>query len=207
MTLLDVPVSRKLPAEVLTAREVDALMRACASGKPGSPGHAVGLRNRALLAVLYRAGLRCAEALALRPKDLDPITGTVRVLHGKGDKSRTVGMDAGAFAVVECWAAVRAKLVCDPAPLLCTLDGGPLQAQYVRALMPRLAARAGVEKRVHAHGMRHSHAFELANEGVPIHVIAAQLGHASAAVTDRYIRHLAPQQVIETMRAREWRTL
>ena len=49
-----------------------------------------GLRNRALLTVLYRAGLRISEALELRPKDLDLISGTVRVLCGKGGKARTV---------------------------------------------------------------------------------------------------------------------
>lgn len=200
MTLLDVPISRKLPAEVLTAAEVDQLMRACSSTAP------TGLRNRALIAVMYRAGLRCGEALALMPKDLDRQRGTVRVLHGKGDKSRTVGMDAGAFAVVECWLMARAQLpnVDGRCPVFCTLEGAKLWSCYVRALLPRLAKAAGVEKRVHCHGLRHTHAFELANENTPIHVISAQLGHSNCGTTDRYIRHLAPQQVINTMQARAW---
>ena len=80
----------------------------------------------------------------------------------------------------------------------------PLQPSYVRALLPRLARRAGIDRRVHAHGLRHTHAFELANEGHPLHVIQARLGHGSLAVTDRYIRHLAPQQVVETMGGRKW---
>ena len=64
-----------------------ALIRAC------SPRAPTGVRNRALLVVLYRGGLRVGEALALYPKDLDRRRGTIRVLHGKGDKARTVGLD------------------------------------------------------------------------------------------------------------------
>src|ERR1035438_6355127 len=62
-----------------------------------------GLRNRALLTVLYRAGLRIAEALALRLKDVNVEAGTLTVLHGKGDRRRVVGLDAGAAAVLGQW--------------------------------------------------------------------------------------------------------
>lgn len=65
-------------------------------------------------------------------------------------------------------------------------------------------ARAGVERRVHAHGLRHTHAAELAREGVAVNVIRDALGHTSLAVTDRYLRDVAPQHVIDTMRARTW---
>ena len=51
--------------------------------------------NRALITVMYRTGLRIGEALALKPSDVDLDNGTLRVLHGKGDKARTVGLDAG----------------------------------------------------------------------------------------------------------------
>ena len=75
-----------------------------------------------------------------------------------------------------------------------------MTSAYVRTLLPRLARKAGIDKRVHAHGLRHTHAYELASEGTPIHVIQAQLGHASVATTDRYIKHLNPSAVVETMR-------
>ncbi len=71
---------------------------------------------------------------------------------------------------------------------------------YVRALLPRLARKAGV----HAHGLRHSHAAELAAEGFPVNLVQAQLGHASLATTDRYLRHIAPQQLIDAVRRRAW---
>src|SRR5262249_15121110 len=137
-----------------------------------------GIRNRALLVLLYRAGCRISEALRLLPKDLDRAAGTATVLRGKGGTRRTIGLDPGAFAVVERWLDVRAKLgISSRAPIICTLKGKPVASAYVRALMPRLARRVGVEKRVHAHGLRHTHAAELALEGHPMNLIQAQLGH------------------------------
>ena len=142
---------------------------------------------------------------AVPHKDLSREEGTIRVLHGKGDKHRVVGLDDGAWAILERWLDRRTDLKINGRKrLFCTLKGDPIQAAYVRALLPRLARKAGIEKRVHAHGLRHTHAFELANEGHPLHVIQAQLGHSSLAVTDRYIRHLAPQEVVDTMRGRKW---
>ena len=124
------------PAEILKADEVRALIRACSHRAP------TGIRNRALIVVLYRAGLRVSEALALRPKDVDLEAGTVTVLHGKGDRRRTVGIDAGAGAVIERWAERRRGLgINGRAPLFCTLGGDPLQASYVRAL--RFAGKCG----------------------------------------------------------------
>ena len=85
------------PAEILTADEVRGLLAEC------SETSSLGMRDRALITVLYRAGLRCAEALALRLKDVDLATGSVTVLHGKGDRRRTVGIDPGAARVVATW--------------------------------------------------------------------------------------------------------
>ncbi len=87
---------------------------------------------------------------------------------------------------------------------ICTLKGRPVQTAYVRGLLPRLAARAGIEKRVHPHGLRHTHAAELMREGVPVNVISRQLGHSSIATTARYLDHIQPQEVIEAMQRREW---
>jgi site-specific recombinase XerD len=191
---------QRYPAEILTPDEIRALLKAPSSRAP------TGIRNRALIVGLYRGGLRVSEALALRPKDLDRQAGTVRVLYGKGGRDRTVGFDPTAFAMIERWLDVRASRgVNGHAPLLfCTLDGQPLKTAYVRALLPRLARRAGIEKRVHAHGLRHTHAAELAREGVPMNVIQAQLGHSNLGTTSRYLAHIAPAEVISVMQVREW---
>ncbi len=190
---------RSFPVEVLTDEEVKNLIRACSNRAP------TGIRNRALIVVLYRGGLRLAETLALEPKDVDADRGTLVVLHGKGDRRRTVGIDLGAMAILMHWMEVRRNLdVSNRGRLFCTLGGSPLFSSYVRTLLPRLATRAGIEKRVHPHGLRHTHAYELMMEGVPMPVIQRQLGHASLATTDRYLAHIAPSDVIDAMRQREW---
>jgi site-specific recombinase XerD len=188
------------PAEVLSHGEVEALIRGCSNGAP------TGVRNRALIVVLWRGGLRLDEALALQPKDVDARAGTVTVLHGKGDKRRTIGLDPGAFAVLERWLEVRQRRgIAGPRQaIFCTLDGRRLDPSYVRRLLHRLAGKVEIAKRVHPHGLRHTHAAELAAEGVPANLIQAQLGHSSLATTDRYLRHIAPQQLVDAMRARAW---
>jgi site-specific recombinase XerD len=154
---------------------------------------------------MYRAGLRVSEALELMPKDLDINDGWLRVLHGKGDHSRLVGLDTGALAVLQVWLDRRAALGLNGRqPIFCTLKGKPLKTGYVRTLLPRLARKAGIERRVHPHALRHSFSFELAGEGVPMHQIQAQLGHSCLSTTSRYISHLNPTAVVATMRAREW---
>lgn len=194
---------QKYPAEVLTRDEVHRLLAACSSR-----GHA-GLRNRALIVVLWRSGLRIGEALALRAKDINLEAGTITILHGKGDRARTVGIDPQAAAVLDQWLTRRRALRLPPAaPIFCTISqprpGRPMHSSCVRETFKDLAMKAGIEKRVHPHGMRHTHASELAREGVPVHVIRKQLGHASLATTERYIDHLAPLEVIHAMQARTW---
>lgn len=189
---------RRFPPEVLSNDEVLTLMNAC-------PAYGTGLRNRALLAILYRSGLRLSEALELRPKDIDAVTGQVAVLRGKGGRWRVVGIDPGALAHVAAWANVREAWGIGPtAPLLCTKYGTRLTAAYVRRLLPELARKAGIFHRVHAHGLRHTMAAQLRAEGVDIAIISRQLGHRSISTTAAYLDHLAPLAVVEAMRMREW---
>lgn len=190
---------RKLPPEPLAEREVESLLATC------SARAATGIRNRALIAILWRAGLRISEALNLYPKDLDPDHGAVRVMRGKGGKYRIVGLDAGAWALLEKWIDRRRALdLGGKCPVFCTLAGKPVQASYIRNLLPRLARKAGIEKRVHPHGLRHTHASELRQEGVDVGIISKQLGHTSIATTARYLDHVSPKQVMQTMQARKW---
>jgi site-specific recombinase XerD len=185
---------QKFPAEPLTRAEVNALLAACSTRAP------TGIRNRALITVMYRCGLRITEALALKPSDADLVNGTLRVLHGKGDKARTTGMDPRTVDALARWMDIRPR----SCALFCTLEGARMQTGYVRDMLKRKAARAGIEKRVHPHGLRHTHAAELVREGVPMNVIRDQLGHTSLATTDRYLRNVAPADVIGMGRARTW---
>jgi len=157
------------------------------------------------VALLYRGGLRISEALALRPSDVDLAKGMVRVLHGKGDKARTAWLDPDATAHIARWVDARRKLGLRNGRLLCGLNGQPWSPQASREVLYRAARKAGLEKRVHPHGLRHSHAAELALEGVPTPVIQQQLGHANLAVTDRYLRGITSADVGTYIRKREWR--
>ena len=174
-----------MPPEVFTEVEVRALIAACSTR--GVTGH----RNRALLAVLWRTGVRISEALELRPYDVDFKHGTVRVRRGKGLKPRTTVLsDLDALPLVERWLEERGKLatVGQGASLFCTLKGTPTDPSYARHLLPRLAKRAGLERRVHPHGLRHTHAADLALAGVPALAIQQQLGHHSLTTTANYLR-------------------
>lgn len=188
---------KKYPPEVLTPDEIARLLKTPSNRAP------TGIRNRALLYVGYRAGLRLSEALALYPKDVKTDKGVVRILHGKGDKARTVGLPLDACVALDRWLDKRKKLKLNSrAPLFCTLDGKPMSDAYVRSLMKRLQDRSEIQKRVHFQGLRHTCAWELAKEGAPMPIIQKALGHTSLQTTDKYLRHVAPMDVIDVIKGR-----
>ena len=174
-------------------------MAACSATSP------TGKRNRALIVTLWRGALRCEEALHLQLHDLDQATGSIRVMHGKGRRARTVAVEPRAWAVLEVWLTARkCKELPRNAPVFCTLAGNPLSSRYVRWMMADLGEKAGIGKRVHAHGLRHSRAAEMSREGVPVHMISVALGHSNVGTTDRYINHLHPRAVLDAMLASQW---
>ena len=214
-----------LPAEVLTSAEVAAIIGGCSSRSR------TGIRNRALLTLLYRSGLRLSEALGaparpersfrdyrdlggamriqaarpaippLRLTDVDLAERTIRVLHGKGNKATTRHYHASADDALGRWVDTRKDMGLRGGPLFCTLTGAPLYGQYVRALLKKLAAEAGTDKRVHPHGFRHTFAVELRRAGVDIAVISKLLGHSSIAVTARYLDHLTNDEAAKGLAA------
>lgn len=199
MTSAPANKGKRYPAETLTADEVRRLIRASTGDS------STVVRNRAMVAVTYRGALRAAEVLALRPGDVDLDSGTVRVLDGKGHRPRTVAIDGEAVALVAAWAERRRSLGLNGRQrLFSTLRGKRLDTSYLRRLLPRLAKRAGIERRVNPHALRHTRAKELAEAGTPMNVIRDALGHSTLATTDAYLRDVAPQQVIEAMQG-GWR--
>ena len=189
---------RTYPPEILTPGEAAALLRACDDRSWR------GVRDKSLVALLYRTGLRISEALALEAKDVDLDSGAVRVLRGKGGRSRTVGIDPGGAAHVAAWLEKKGSLGFGTGPVFCDARGKRLRSGRVRTLFRDLGAKAGIAKRVHPHGLRHTHAAELREEGVDIGIISKQLGHRSIATTAHYLDHIAPVAVVGAMRGREW---
>jgi site-specific recombinase XerC len=193
---------RRYPPEPLTQAEVFKLMDACDGSKSG-------VRNRALIVFLWRTGLRISEALDLKTHHVDFDAKTVVVLCGKGSKRRTVGIDGGALAELSKWLMVRWQLgVPADAPLFCTVNkptpGGHIHPAYCRHRLQKLGRMAGIAKRVHPHGLRHSLACDLVRERVPVYIVQRQLGHSNLGTTDRYLQGIAPHEVVDIVSAREW---
>jgi integrase len=136
----------RYPADPPRIEEIIAVMR-----QAGSGAHAD--RVRALIAILWRAGLRISEALALTESDLDPQSGYVLIRAGKGGKRRMVGMDDWAWEHVNTWTTRRIQLPIGP--LFCILDGPTRgrawSATGARAELRQLAAHAGVRRRFAPH--------------------------------------------------------
>lgn len=189
-----------LSNELLTPEEAAALVAASSSRAP------TGLRNRALVAMMYRSGLRPGEALALLPADVDLEAGTVRVPPRKGGQPRLTGVDATTRSMVRVWLGRRAERGIGPdRALFCTLAGESLKAAYVRELLPRLARRAEIGKRVHPLALRYANAAELAEEGMPAAMIDRHLGVAPMGGARRYRRTVSEQDVAAAIAARTWR--
>jgi len=163
-----------------------------------------GVQLRGIVVVLWRAGLRISEALALHETDLDPDRGSLLVRHGKGDKRREVGMDRWAWAHLDPWLGLRKEL---PAGRLFCIVRGPTRGRPcatagVRAQLHRAAAVAGVRRRFAPHQLRHAHAVEMSREGISLLVIQRQLGHADLAITSRYLRGIDNTEIIAAVHKR-----
>jgi site-specific recombinase XerD len=187
----------RYPADPPTVDEIVAVMRHVADD-----GH--GDRLRAMIVVLWRAGLRIQEALELTEHDLDQRRGSILVRHGKGGRRREVGMDEWGWEQLRPWLSTRAELPLGP--LFCVIDGPtrgrPWCGTAVRAEFRRVAARAGVRRRFAPHQLRHAHALELAREGVPLNLIQRQLGHTNLGPTSIYLQGIDPEEIITAVRAR-----
>lgn len=161
---------------------------------------ASGLRHRALIALLWRSGLRIQEALDLEIRDINIETCTIHVRSGKGDKERRVAMDAVGWNYLQPWLERRGQLDGvhpDRGVLFCVTDGptkgNPMGSASVRTMLKRAGEMSGMTKRIHPHGLRHSHAVSCFEEGIDVRVISAQLGHSNMAMTAHYLDHMSPK--------------
>ena len=187
---------RRYPADPPRVEEIVAVMR-----QAGERPH--GLRIRGLIVVLWRAGLRIAEALALAETDLEPGQGSILVRSAKGGRRRVVGMDAWGWEQLRPWLEYRPRL--PVGPLFCLISsaraGSACASGAVRQRLGVLAAQAGVRRRFAPHQLRHAHAVEMAREGVPLNVIQRQLGHANLGVTSVYLQGIDTAEIVDTVRA------
>jgi len=180
--------SPKLPQRLPRAVPVDetfALMEAPSTEK------LLGLRDAAMLELLYASGLRVSELCGLDLKDLDVRAKTVRVM-GKGSKERIVPLNEPALDMIREWMARRPEVLAKPAKkqepnaMFLNARGGRLTSRSVERHLKRYVAELGIQRKVTPHSLRHSFATHLLAGGADIRSIQELLGHASLSTTQRY---------------------
>jgi len=180
---------RKLP-HVLTRGEVERLLSQPRGTEPA------GLRDRALLELMYACGLRASEAIGLEVADVDLDDRVLRA-RGKGSKERVVPVGASAARAVRTYLERgRPKLVgASPEPhLFVNFRGGALTRQGLYKIVRRHAQAAGLAHRMSPHTLRHTFATHLLAGGCDLRSVQEMLGHADVATTQLYT-HLSSQRL------------
>lgn len=137
-------------------------------------------RNKALVQFLYSTAVRVEEAHELRWKH---ISEDVLTVHGKGGKTRFLKLTDKTAALLE---EIRPEDAGPDDPVFLSQKGNPLSTRRIWDIVRVAGKRAGIKKDVSPHFMRHSHASHALDRGAPIHLVQAQLGHASLATTSKY---------------------
>jgi integrase/recombinase XerD len=183
MENLRAPRSFQALPRYLTSPQVDALLAAPDVATP------LGIRDRAILEVLYATGLRVSELIGLRPDDLDMQVG-VLTCFGKGRKERLVPLGRTARRWVQRYLEEvrdgRARGRPSAAELFLSQRGGRLSRMGLWGIVRRHAVAAGVERTLTPHVLRHSFATHLLERGADLRALQAMLGHADISTTQIY---------------------
>ena len=146
-------------------------------------------RNRAMLRLLYYSGCRVSELVALCWRDVQPRDDSGQiVLWGKGSKERTVLLPESIYAEL---VALRGNAGADDPVFRSRKGGRALSTVQVRDIVRKAARRAGIDKPVSPHWLRHAHCTHSLERGCPIHLVSATVGHSNVATTGRYL-HARP---------------
>ena len=197
---------KRYPADPITPAEAERILDTYGES-------ATDRRNAAVFVVLYRCGLRCAEACSLDVSDLrvDGDTATLRVRWPKGIRRgtppRSVGVDRRALAVIDEWLAARSKVMGNDkvvGPMFVTHRGTRLDTSHVRRQLPKAARDAGIVRRVHPHGLRHACAVGMYDAGYGVLEIMHALGHTNLNTTQRYLVGIGSSKVVGLMKERDW---
>lgn len=176
--------TRKLP-RFLEAQEYRSLI------KQPNKRYKTGLRNLCLIRIMGECGLRRSEALALHAEHIDWKTGRMIVM-GKGRKERYLLVPDSLLVLLE-----KLRVHELPTRIFHTLKGGPLSPRYVHEMVGRYARKAGIEKHVHPHMLRHTFATHLLRQTGNLLAVKEALGHADISTTGIYT-HMA-QGELETI--------
>ena len=198
--------SPKLPRDlpgVLTTQQVEALLKTPDTSTPA------GLRDAAMLELLYASGARISELAALNVESISWSERTLR-LWGKGSKERIVPLYRRALDVTRLYIeegrpellaqAKRRDLATGPHPLLISARGNRMSAAMLRRRFHTLATLAGIPADIAPHAMRHTFATDLLEGGADLRSVQELLGHASLSTTQIYT-HLTPDRLKRAVRS------
>ena len=168
---------KKLP-EVLNSHEAAKLLSI------PNPRYPTGQRNLTILTVMLNMGLRVSEVSNLKPGSINLTEGKLRIGNGKGgvDRDLTIPNGYTSDALMK-WKKIRPK----GKYFFTTLKGGKVSTCYMHLFVKRYVLKAGINKKISPHTLRHTTAMHLLQSGVDITVIALWLGHESPATTHLYV--------------------
>lgn len=152
------------------------------------PGDVFGLRDKAILELLYSTGVRVSELTGLNTEDFDPARSLIRV-RGKGKKERIVPVGEKAQASLRAYIENRKQHLAGqafPEPVFINRFGKRLTDRSVRRILDRYVAAAGLMKKLGPHSLRHSFATHLMEAGADLRSVQEMLGHANLSTTQKY---------------------
>lgn len=186
---LDTPQRFAYLPQFLTEEEINRLLAA------PDVSTELGVRDRALLELMYAAGLRVSELVLMKQTDVDINSGLVSC-HGKGSKERRVPIGKSAIHWLQRYSSVKAAYGKPALPFLFLNHGKPLTRQFAWAMIKRYAAQAGV-KDISPHTLRHSFATHLLQNGADSRSVQALLGHSDISTTQIYT-HITDRRLRDT---------
>ena len=171
--------AKKLPT-VLTEEEQERLL------EQPNPRYPIGERNQTMFRLMLNSGLRLAEVTALKWHDVDLTTGKLMVRQGKGSKDCTLWVAEADIDRPRSWRQRQATQCGQCDHVFTTLQGQPLGHRYVQRMVKRYTAKAGIDKNVSPHTLRHSFATDLYRETSKIRLVQKVLGHSDLSTTMIY---------------------
>ena len=167
---------KKLPA-VLEPEEAQNLLRQPNKRYP------TGLRNKAMMSLMLHCGLRVSEVVNLRPGNINLTKGKLRVESGKGNKDRDLAIPEYLTDLFDSWRKKRPQSDF----FFSTLKGNKLSVRYLQQMVKRYAQKAGLDKRISPHTLRHTYATEYYKQTKDIETLRRILGHSDISTTTIYI--------------------
>ena len=189
---IDIPkIGLALP-KIMSLAEVEALLDAGDLAKPK------GLRNVAMIEIMYGAGLRVSELIFLKLQDINLEAGLLRVM-GKGSKERIIPIGSKAKSITQQWIETARPLVLKHIPsqyLFVARAGKPMTRQAFWKIIKQYTVLAGISKNITPHTLRHSFATHLLEGGADLRSVQTMLGHSDISTTQIYT-HISREYLIK----------